>query len=190
MPEEGEDAILMSAHVISALQSLISKEVSPMVPLVVHVGTVHGGSAFNIVADHVELKGTVRTHDENLRRSMPDRIDRIVKGVTAALRGTHELDYQFCYPPVVNDATMAALVKSIAVQTVGNGQVLEIQPVMGSDDIAFFLNKVPGCYFFVGARNPDKGFCQPQHNPQFDFDEDALVVGAEMMIRVALAYLS
>lgn len=190
MPEEGADAILMSAQVISTLQSLISKEVSPTTPLVVHVGTIHGGNAFNIVADQVDLKGTVRTHDEKLRKSMPERMDRIIKGVTAALRGTHKLDYQFCYPPVVNDLSLAELVKSIGAQVVGDGQVLEAAPIMGSDDMAFFLKEVPGCYFFVGAANPEKGFDQPHHNAGFDFDEDALVVGAEMMTRIALAYLT
>jgi amidohydrolase len=190
MPEGGVDAILMSAQVISTLQSLISKEVSPTTPLVVHVGTIHGGNAFNIVADQVKLKGTVRTHDEKLRKSMPERIERIVKGVTAAMRGTHKLDYQFCYPPVVNDLSMTELVKSIGAQVVGDGQVLEATPIMGMDDRAFFLREVPGCYFFVGAGNPEKGFDQPHHNAQFDFDEEALLVGAEMMTRVALSYLT
>lgn len=185
-PEEGADAILMSAQVISTLQSLISKEVSPMIPLVVHVGTIHGGNAFNIVAEHVELKGTVRTHDEILRKSMPERIDRIVKGVTEALRGTHKLDYKFDYPPVINDAVMTELVKGIGAQVVGGEQVLEVPSVMLSDDMGFFLKQVPGCYFFVGAGSAEKGFDQPHHNARFDFDEEALVVGAEVMIRVAL----
>lgn len=121
---------------------------------------------------------------------MPDRIDRIVKGVTAALRGTHKLDYQFCYPPVVNDLPMTELVKSVGAQVAGDGQVLEAPPIMVSDDMAFFLREVPGCYFFVGARNPEKGFDQPHHHARFDFDEDSLVVGAEMMTQVALAYLA
>jgi len=190
MPEQGADAILMSAQVISTLQSLISKEVSPTTPLVVHVGTIHGGNAFNIVADQVELKGTVRTHDEILRKSMPERIDRIIKGVTAALRGAHELDYQFGYLPVVNDAAMTELVKGVGAQVVGNEQILEIPPVMMSDDMGFFLREIPGCYFFVGAANPEKGFDQPHHNARFDFDEDALIVGADVMTRVALAYLT
>jgi amidohydrolase len=189
-PEEGADAILMSAQVISMLQSLISKEVSPTTPLVVHVGTIHGGSAFNIVADYVELKGTVRTHDEILRKSIPERIERIVKGVTAALRGAHKLDYQFGYLPVVNDAGMTELVKGVGAQVVGADQVLEIAPVMISDDMGFFLREVPGCYFLVGAGSAEKGFDQPHHSARFDFDEEALVVGAEMMVRVVLAYLT
>jgi len=188
-PEEGVDAILMSAQVISTLQSLISKEVSPLTPLVVHVGTIHGGNAFNVVADNVQLKGTVRTHDETLRRSIPERMDRIVKGVTEALRGTHELDYRFGYPPVINDSAMTKLVKEVATQVVGVKGVIEVPPVMTSDDMAFFLKEVPGCYYFVGAANAGRGLNKPHHNSMFDFDEEALVIGAETMTRVALTYL-
>ena len=189
MPEGGVDAVLMSGQVVSALQSLISKEVSPLTPLVVHVGTIHGGSAFNIVADQVELKGTVRTLDETLQKSIPERMDRILKGVTEALRGTYELDYKFVYPPVINEESMTELVQRIAIQVVGEKKVIEIPPIMGSDDFAFCLKEVPGCYFFVGAGNSEKGMDHPHHNAQFDFDEDAMLVGAEMMVRVATTYL-
>ena len=120
---------------------------------------------------------------------MPERIERIVKGVTAALRGTYELDYEFCSPPVINDLTMTEMVKHISAKVVGPEKVLEAVPIMGSDDMAFFLREIPGCYFLVGAANPEKGFDQPLHNARFDFDEDALVVGTEVMIHIALAYL-
>jgi amidohydrolase len=188
-PEEAVDAILMSAQVISALQSLISKEVSPLTPLVVHVGTIHGGSAFNIIADKVQLKGTVRTHDETLRRSMPERMNRIVKGVTEALRGIHELDYQFGYPPVINDSAMTKLVAEAAAKVTAVKGTIEIPPAMASDDMAFFLKEVPGSYFFVGAANAEKGLDKPHHNSMFDFDEEALVIGAETIARAALTYL-
>jgi amidohydrolase len=190
MPDEGVDAVLMSGQVVCALQSLISKEVSPLTPLVVHVGTIQGGSAFNIVADQVELKGTVRTLDETLQKSIPERMNRIVKGVTEALRGTHELDYQFVYPTVINEETMTELVQGIATQVVGEEKVIELPPMMGSDDFAFCLKEVPGCYFFVGAGNSEKGMDPPHHNARFDFDENAMVVGAEMMVRVAKTYLT
>ena len=188
-PEEAVDAILMSAQVISALQSLVSKEVSPLTPLVVHVGTIHGGNAFNIVADKVQLRGTVRTHDETLRRSMPERMDRIVKGVTEALRGTHELDYQFGYPPVINDSAMNQLVATAAAKVAGVNGTTEVPAVMASDDMAFFLKEVPGSYFFIGAANAEKGLNKPLHNSMFDFDEEALVIGAETIARAALTYL-
>jgi amidohydrolase len=190
MPEGGIDAILMSAQAIIALQSLISREVSPLTPLVVHVGTIRGGNAFNIIAESVEMKGTVRCLDEVLRKSIPERMDRILKGITGALRGSHELDYQFGYPTVVNDGAMTELLKAQAADVVGPEMIVEVPPSMAGDDMAFFLKEVPGCYFFVGAGNPQKGLNHPHHNSRFDIDEDALVIGAETLARAAVAYLS
>lgn len=189
MPEGGVDAILISAQVISSLQSLVSREISPMEPLVVHVGTIHGGNAFNIVADQVELKGTVRTLNEELRNSIPKRLERILKGVTEALKGIYELNYKFGYPQVINDEKIAKLVHGIASKIVGKDKAIKILPTMTSDDMAFFLKEVPGCYFIVGAGDREKGLNHPHHSALFDFEEDAMLLGAEMMIRVALAYL-
>jgi amidohydrolase len=189
MPEGGVDAILTAAQAITALQSLISREVSPMTPLVVHVGTIHGGQAFNIVADRVEVGGTVRTLDEALQSTVPERMDRILKGVTGAFRGSHELEYRKLYAPVVNDASMTDLVREVARQVVGQENTIEVLPAMGSDDMAFFLKEVPGSYFFVGAANAERGLTQPHHNPRFDLEEESLLTGAEMMTRLALSYL-
>jgi amidohydrolase len=188
MPHEGVDAILIGAHVINTLQSLISKEISPMTPLVVHIGTVHGGDAFNIIADNVELKGTVRCLDEQLQKSMPVRMERILKGIVTGLRGKYDLKYQFGYPPLINNEGMVALIRDVAKKVIGKDHVVQPQPIMASDDMAFFLRQVPGCYFFLGAGNPEKGFDQPAHSPHFDFDEDAMIIGAEIMINAALRY--
>lgn len=190
MPEGGVDSILMSAHAITALQSLISKEVSPLSPLVVHVGTIHGGQAFNIIAEKVEFKGTVRTLDEALQKTVPERVDRILRGVVEGLRGKYELDYEFAYPIVNNDGAMTDLVKRAAAEVVGEEKVFEVSPFMTSDDMAFFLREVRGCYFCVGAGNAEKGADQPHHNSRFNVDEDALTVGAEVMILAAMSYLT
>ncbi len=190
MPDGGVDAILMAAQAVTALQSLVSREISPLTPLVVHVGTFHGGEAFNIVAERVEMKGTVRTLDEALQKSIPERMDRVLKGITSALRGSHELDYEFGYPPLINDGPMTDLMKREAAYVVGPERVIDVPATLASDDMAFFLKKVPGCYFFVGAGNPSRGINHPHHNARFDIDEDALVVAAETLGRVTLAYLT
>ena len=189
-PHEAADAILMSAQVVTALQNLISKEKDPLTPLILHVGKIKGGDARNIVAGTVELQGTVRTFDEILRKSMPDRMNRLVQGITASMRGTHELEYVFGYPSVVNDPAMTDLVTETAKTVVGENGTVEIAPMMPSDDMAFILEKVPGCYFYIGAGNPAKGIDLPHHNPGFDIDEDALCIGAEMLVKTALEYLS
>jgi len=189
MPEQGADAIQMSAQLICALQSLTTKEVSPMMPLLVHVGTIQGGDAANVVAEQVTLEGTVRTYDESIRKSLPERMNRIGQGITAAFNGSHLLDYEFGYPPLVNDREMVELVRNEAISVVGSGRTQEGEQTLASEDMAFFLERVPGCFFEVGAGNEDKGFNQPHHSSKFDFEEDALMVGIEVMLRSALAYL-
>lgn len=188
-PEDGADTILMSVQLISALQSLTNKEISPIKPMLIHVGTIQGGDSFNVVAEETELKGTVRTYDESIRKSLPERMNRIGKGITEALRGSHKLEYEFKYPPLVNDKEITELVRLQAVSVVGIDGVMEAELFLGGEDMAFFLEQVPGCFFWLGAGNNEKGLNQPLHNARFDFDEDALMVGVEVMIRSALTYL-
>jgi len=189
IPDEGVDAILMSAHVITALQSLISRETSPLNPLVVHVGTIRGGNAANVVADRVVLAGTVRTLDDRLRRSIPQSMTRILDGIIPAFRGTYEFEYEEGYPAVVNDETMTELARETAKKVVGRENVREVERGMISEDMAFVLREVPGCFFYVGAGGRGQGVYAPHHNARFDFDEDALMIGAEMMTRAAMTYL-
>ena len=188
MPDEAVDAILVSAHVVTSLQSLISREVSPLDPLVVHIGTIHGGSAFNIVSDIVELKGTVRTLNADLQKSMPERMRRVITNTTAAFKGAAKFDYDFGYPPLVNDAMMVDLVRNAARDVVKDGGILATQPLMASDDMAFFLREVPGCFFFVGSANQEKGLNSPHHNSLYDFDEDAMLIAAEILVKAALSF--
>lgn len=189
LPEGGVDAILMSAQAIQSLQSLVSREVSPLTPLVIHIGCISGGEAFNIIAETVEMKGTVRTLDVELRKEIPDRMRRILRGIGAGFRGELDLEYSFGYPIVENDPHITEVVKGAATAVVGNDKVVEVPAGMMSDDMAFFLQKVPGNYFFVGAKNPEKGADQPHHNARFNFDEEALPIGAEILVRSAMSYL-
>jgi len=189
MPHQTVDPIVASAHAITALQTLASRETSPTEPVVVTVGTIKGGTAYNIIGDRVEMSGTVRVFDHELRRSMPERLDRVLKGTTGALRASHELSYTFGYPPTVNDERMCRLVRAAARAAVGPKNVVTPEKSTGGEDVAFFLQAVPGCYFFVGSRNTEKGTTSPHHSPTFDFDEAALAIGLEVMARAALAYL-
>jgi amidohydrolase len=189
-PEGGVDAILISGHVITSLQSLVSREVPAQQPLVVHIGLIRGGTAGNIIADRVTLRVSVRTLDKEVRSTIPARLDRILGGITAAFRGRHELTYLGGVGPVVNDAAMTALVQGCAAQCVGAENVVSGEPTMGSDDVARFLEAVPGCFFFVGSGNQEQGFSRPHHHPRFDIDERALAIGAEILACSALTYLT
>ncbi len=186
----GVDAIVMTSEVVSALQTLISREVSPTIPLVLHIGTIQGGTAFNVVAENVELKGTVRTFDEGFRASMPDRMNRLIGGVATAMKGSHQLDYKFGCPVLINDGGLTQLLKESIIEIIGNEGFIDLEPRMVSEDMAFFHQKVPGSYFYLGAANVEKGINTANHNPRFDFDENALVLGAQAMARVAWNFLS
>lgn len=188
-PESGVDAIFISGNVITSLQSLVSREVSALNPVVVHIGMIKGGTAGNIIADRVTLRAVVRTLDADLRKTIHQRLDRILKGITSAYRGSHGIRYLGGVGPVVNHPSMTDLVRAEAIKTVGSENVLTQKPTMGSDDMARFLEAVPGCYFSLGVANKEKGFDYPIHTPRFDIDESGLVFGVETMVRSALTYL-
>jgi amidohydrolase len=188
-PESGVDAIFISGNVITSLQSLVSREVSAFNPVVVHIGMIKGGTAGNIIADRVTLRAVVRTLDPDLRGTIHQRLDRIVKGITSAYRGSHRLRYLGGVGPVVNHPVMSDLVRSAAMRTVGSENVQDQKPSMGSDDMARFLEAVPGCYFSLGVANRQKDLQYPIHHPMFDIDEAGLILGVETMVRSALAYL-
>lgn len=189
MPHLSVDAITITAFALSAIQNIVAREVIPTQPAVVTFGTIHGGTAFNIVADKVELTGTVRTFDERLRSFILERIETTAKGVATALRGEAVVEHLNGCPAVYNDAGVTAVVRRAAVETVGPERVVEPDLTTTSDDMALFLQEVPGCYFTVGTHNPSKGATGAHHSPEFDIDEDALPVAAEIMVRTALAYL-
>lgn len=189
IPHDAIDAIVMSSHVISALQTIVSREVSPLKSAVVSVGTIKGGYGFNIIADEVDMEGTVRALDIELQKTLPERMERILKGVTSSMRGEYELNYQFLYPITVNDEGMAQLVRKACTSIVGAEKVIIAEQTMGGEDMAFFLQKVPGCFFFLGSANREKGFDSPHHHPRFDFDEDAMPLGVEILSTIALEFL-
>ncbi len=185
MPQRAADPVLAAAHVITALQSIVSRETSPLHSAVVTIGSIHGGEAFNVIPDEVLLTGTIRTFDAELRRSMPERVARIAASVAGALRCQAEVELRAGNPAVVNDARVAALARRAAERVVGPERVVEPEPTMGGEDMAVYFERVPGCFVFVGSANPQKGIDRPHHSPHFDFDEDALAIGCEFLLQAA-----
>jgi amidohydrolase len=188
-PHQAVDAVLVAAHLVTALQAISAREVSPVVPVVVTIGTIQGGFRYNIIAPEVELTGTVRSFDPKLRQELPGRIERIARGVTSAFGAEVEVSYHFGYPATVNDPEMTELVRGAAVSVVGETQVFVPELVMGGEDMAYFLQAVPGCFAFIGSANVERGLAHPHHSPRFDFDEAALPVGVQVLVRAAETYL-
>ncbi|MDQ7840252.1 MAG: amidohydrolase [bacterium] len=189
IPHRAVDPIVAAAHVVTALQTIVSRETAPLDAAVVTIGTVHAGTAFNIIPDRVEMRGTVRAFTGEIRERTLRRVEEIVVGVAGAVRCGAKVTNRFGCPPVVNDAAVTAVVRDVAVAVVAGERVVDLKPTTGSDDVAYFLQRAPGCYFAVGSHNRDRGLDAAHHNPRFDFDEEALVIGAKVLGGAALRLL-
>ena len=184
-PQRSADPVVAAAHVVTALQSVVAREVSPLQSAVVTLGSIHGGQAFNVIPDEVTITGTIRTFDEALRRSMPERLRRIASGVGGALQCRVEVEVKPGNPAVVNDPAVAEIARRAAARVVGEAGVVCPEPTMGGEDMAVYFERVPGCFVFVGSADAGKGLDQPHHSPRFDFSEDALGIGCEFLVRAA-----
>lgn len=191
MPETTVDPIVIASYIVTALQTLISRETSPFSPAVVTIGRIIAGTAFNIIPETAEMHGTMRAFSHEHREKMLRRIREVASGIAAAMGGSCDVQIIDGCPPCVNDPGMTEVVLKAAISAVGEGRVDEGEEVMtaGSDDMSYFLNAAPGCYFIVGAKNPEKGAAYPHHHPRFNIDEDALPVAVEVLSRAALDFL-
>ena len=178
-PHETDDPILAAARIVEALQSVVSREISPLDSAVVTVGSIHGGTAFNIIPGSVRLTGTARSFTEATGRALPEKIRRIAGGVASACGVRAEVRYERVNTATVNDAKMADLVIETASRILGEENVETNTRTLGGEDMSVFLNRVPGCFFFVGCSRD--GTLRPHHSPRFDMDERALAVGTVVM---------
>jgi amidohydrolase len=191
MPQQTVDAIVTAAQIVNALQTVVSRNVSPLDSAVVTVGIFNAGNAFNIIADTATLRGTVRTFNNETHRVIPEMVERVIRGVCESMGASYKLDYIRQTSPLVNAAEMCELVAECAAEVVGVENVIRDESVrtMGGEDMSYFLERVPGCYFFLGTRNEARGLIHPHHSPRFDIDESALVIGVEIMTRIVRGYL-
>jgi amidohydrolase len=185
MPQRSADPIVAASHVVVALQTIVSREVSPLGSAVLTVASIHGGAAFNVIPNEVVLTGTVRAFDPELRRSMEERIRRVADGVAGGLGCRAEVELIRGSAPVINDPAMAALARRAAAEIVGEGNVVEPEATMGGEDVSAYFEHAPGCFVFIGSANPERGLDHPHHSSRFDFDEAALGVGSAFLVRAA-----
>jgi len=176
-PHDGIDAVYVGSQVVAALQALASREIDARKSLVVSVGTFNGGRRWNIIAGEAVLTGTVRTLDAETWAEIPDRFERIVAGICEANRATYELEFERITPVVNNDAGLAAFAAESLSRSLGADHVLEVPPIMAAEDFAYFQQKVPGVYFFLGVANAAEGWIDYVHTPTFRPDESAIVTG-------------
>ena len=189
-PQSTVDPIAVGAQIVVALQTIVARETDPLKAAVVTVGAFRAGDAFNVIPDTAELRGTVRTFDPAVRDGLEARIEALVRGIASAMRAEIDFTYARGYPATINHPEMTALARAATIATLGEDRVIETPQIMGAEDFSYFLEAVPGCFFFVGSRNPDKGLVWGHHHPRFDFDEEALGTGIEAMVATTLHYLN
>jgi amidohydrolase len=181
-PHEGIDAVLVAAMVINSLNHIVSRRIDPLHPAVISMGKIEGGQAPNIICDFVTVAGTVRTVNESVRNKIPEMMEATIAGICRAMEAKYHFRYEFGPPELTNNDHMVDIVKEAAEEVVGKeGLVDLIDPVMGGEDFARYLQLVPGAFFRLGICNEAKGTCVPQHNTRFDVDDEALGIGMKVL---------
>ena len=188
-PDVGIDAILIAGHVITAIQSIVSRTVRGTDSLVITLGTINGGCKENIIADRVVMSGTMRSTDSEVRKKAIEQLQSIVCDLSKSFGGNGEVTITQDYCSLINDNEMMKFVDSNAIELVGKENVTPYKmPSMGVEDFAFYLRKVPGAFFRIGICNEGKGITMPAHNNYFDVDEDAMVLGVAMQVMNVLKF--
>ena len=189
-PHETIDATVIATQIVVAWQTIVARSVDPGKTAVVTVGTFNSGSAFNAVSGHARLTGTIRSFDADVDTLIKRRMAEIAEGICQAFDASWDLQFPYHAPATVNSESGARLMQTVAGEIVGENMVRTITPMMVSEDMSEFLNRVPGCYILVGASDPSVRWHSPHHSATFDFDERVLATGTAIMATAAVRYLA
>jgi len=190
LPHLAIDPIAIAANAITALQTVVSREVDPLESAVVSICKMEAGKgAYNVIPDSATFGGTIRYHSPGLREYLPKRVREVLNGVTSAMRGSYKFNLMRKVLATINDDQMTAFVARLAKDMLGEDKVLQMKPLMASEDFPYYLQKAPGTFVFLGVENKEKGIIYSQHHPKYDIDEDILPIGTAIHVAVALEYL-
>ncbi|CAN5810731.1 M20 family metallopeptidase [soil metagenome] len=188
-PHEAVDPVVIGSQIVLAFQTLVSRETNPIDSAVVSTTAFIAGEAFNVIPDTAELRGTVRTLDQDVREHLEKRLTEIATGIGKAGGAEVVVDFIRGYPGIVNDPEMTDLVRNAAIASVGEDNVIESPISMGGEDFSYFSLERPGCFFNVGTRNEERGIVWGHHHPRFDVEEEGMSAGIATMGNAVLAYL-
>jgi amidohydrolase len=191
IPDRAVDPVVAAAQIVTALQTIVSRNVSPLDTAVVSVTSVHAGTAFNVISQEATLEGTIRTFDRGIRQKVLERFEQIIRGTAEALGCQVEINIKQITPVLVNDRTISEKVQATARRLLPESDLRTASHLtMGAEDAAFLLEKVNGCFFFVGSANKERHLDYKHHHPKFDFDEEALIRGSALMAAAAVDVLN
>ncbi len=182
-PHEGVDAILTASMVVNSINHIVSRKIDPLHPAVISFGMIEGGKAANIICDYVKLSGTVRTLNDKVREKIRKMMEDAISGICKSMGAKYKFHYFFGNPELVNDKKSV----DVVVRASKDLQVKPVDlklPVMGGEDFANYLKVVKGAFFRLGCCNENKKTCYPQHHPKFNIDEDSLIIGAKMFLKI------
>lgn len=188
-PQAACDATVMAAAVVQNLQTVVSRETTPIDTAVVTVGKMSSGTRWNVISGYAKLEGTTRTFQPEVQKRFPEQLERIARETCRAMRGDAKLTYEALVPVTVNDKAFCDIVAEAAKKAMGPEAPVEVPPTMGGEDFSNFINRVPGAIVFLGIRNEACGAIYPQHHSKYQVDESALVGGAALYTQVACDYL-
>lgn len=189
IPHATVDPIAIGAQVVTALQHIVSRNIDPLDPAVISVTQFHAGTAFNVIPNTASLAGTFRSFDPELRRRIPELMERVIKGVCEAHGATYEFDVEPGYRPVINDPAIAARLERVVERTFGPDVLLPTRPTMGGEDFSAYQQKAPGVFAFVGAGNSMADIRYPHHHPRFNVDEASLDIGLRYLTAATIDLL-
>jgi amidohydrolase len=189
-PHFTADPVVAAAQIICALQTVVSRNVPPLEAAVLSVTTLRAGEAFNVIPDRADLQGTIRTFKSEVRVGVIERFNQVVGGVANALNCQAEIELQSITPAVINDPKLTALIQEVCGEVLPNSKVDSSTLTMGSEDMAFMMQDIPGCYILVGSSNPAKGLDAAHHHPRFDVDEESMTHAAALMAAATAKLLS
>lgn len=187
-PHDTTDVIAVGSQLVSSLHQVVSRKVNPLKEAVLTIGSFQAGEKSNIVPEKATLKGTVRVFDKDIREDIHQWIQRITEHTCKSFGADFDIDYIFGYPPTKNDKEINQLLVAAAEEVIPQENIIEAEPSMGTEDFSYFLEKIPGTYFYTGSANKEKGFIYPYHHPKFDIDEQALLIGAKVLTSAMFDY--
>ena len=185
-PHVTRDPIVAAAYAVTALQTIVSRNVDPLDPAVVSIGSLHAGTVSNIIPEEATLEGTLRSFAEDVRELLKKRAAEVIEYAARTHGCRSEFELKSGYPATVNDARAVETVRRVAVPVFGAENVIEPRPMAPAEDFSYFLQQRPGAFILIGAGNKERGITAPHHSSAFDIDESVLARGAELLTRLAL----